>query len=594
MATNKKVAKTRRVSAIKATVLGKSERKGTELIDFLVKKDEEAGVLTPPYDFERLYKLFEQSSILRPNVDAYVTNIESFGHHLLPTIDLASKSARGRIADAILYERTLDAHEKGEVLEAVVEPTEVEVDARIELLRRTARLEYSRLKAFFSFVCPLFSFIELRRRTRQDLEVIGNAFWEVVRNSLSEIVNIYYVNPLHVRLCEEDEEPTLVKEKVRVTDITWRTYEVPIYFRRYFKIGRHGRRVYFKELGDPRIISRSTGKVYDSPEGLRIEEPTALPASEMLHFTIFTPASDYGVSRWIANLPGVLGNRELEEVNYNYFKNNVVPPLALLVSGGRLGKGVTTRIEEFIDEHLKGKRSTHRILVLEAESQRSVGDSGPRQVPRVMFVPLRDAQQSDALFQNYDVRNEEKVARSFRLPRILRGDDKQLNRSVAYASMKLAEEQVFEPEREVLDSVVNRRIFPDLGITFWIFRSNSPIVRDPEAMSDMVTNMVKAGILLPVEARELAADIFNRAFEEISEDWTNKPLPFVLAQLHTGSTADDLGIGSSPIPLVTRPAEEETAQDVAVSSDRVIPLSAMHRAGMPLQPLGGGGFADEE
>jgi capsid portal protein len=248
-----------------------------------------------------------------------------------------------------------------------------------------------------------------------------------------------------------------------------------------------------------------------------------------------------------------MGSRELDEVNLNYFHNNVVPPLALLCSGGRLGKGVSEKIEEFIDEHLKGRKGINRILVLEAEGQKATGDTGSRSVPKIQFVPLRDVQQTDALFQNYDVRNEEKLAKSFRLPRILRGDDANLNRATAYASLKFADEQIFEPEREVFDGIMNRKLMPELGAQFWMFRSNAPVVRDPERMSEMLERLVKAGILLPKEARQIAADIFNRTFEDISEEWTNRPLPFTLAAMQSGKMAAPAALLEAVIPVAEEP-----------------------------------------
>jgi hypothetical protein len=35
--------------------------------------------------------------------------------------------------------------------------------------------------------------------------------------------------------------------------------------------------------------------------------------------------------------------------------------------------------------------------------------------------------------------------------------------------------QVFQPEREEFDFVVNRKLLNDMGIRFWRFRSNSPV-----------------------------------------------------------------------------------------------------------------------
>lgn len=490
------------------------------------------GALAPPYDFVKLYRIYESSAWLRPCIEAYMTNIDSFGHHFLPAIDLSSeKEAATRICDAIFYERVLASRNAELAPDKVVEPSNKEVKERRESLRRVARLEFARLKAFFGYVCPQFSFVELRRRSRQDLEVTGNAFWEITRNRLKELANIYYVKPLFIRLMPEGEADVEVTEKIKVTDIAW--FEVKRFrrFRKYMLIRKKSKPVYFKEYGDPRVMSRQSGAYYASEEDMLRKERTALPATELVHFVIPTPADDYGVPRWIANLPAVLGSRELDEVNLNYFHNNVVPPLALLCSGGRFGKGVAQRIEEYIDEHLKGKKGIHRILVIEAESQKSgMSDAMPRQVPKIQFVPLRDTQLQDALFQEYDAANEAKIAKSFRLPRLLRGDDQHINRATAYASLKFAEEQVFEPERHLFDEWMNRHIMAELGITFWVYRSNSPIVRDAESTAKMIDMLVKDGVLTLGEARELAADIFNRAFVEVSEEWSNRPLPLLLAQ----------------------------------------------------------------
>lgn len=567
-----------RAPVVKAEVIGGGS-KAEEALTALFSVDEKlpGGAITPPYDFERLYKLFEMSGILRPNIDAYMTNIDSFGHHFTPGIDISHKDANDRIADALYYERYL---ENPAVTPA--EPTEQDIVQRKELLRRKARLEFSRMKAFFGFCCPDMSFVELRRRTRQDLEVIGNAWWEVARNELGEISNFYYMRPINMRLTLSDEEETPIVEHVKVTDITWKKVKRFKKFRRSVQILKNKKPTFFKELGDPRVISRKTGKPYASIEEMKAKEgPATLEATEVIHFILFSPDTIYGIPRWISNLPAVLGSRELDEVNLGYFKNNVVPPLALLCSGGRFGKGVAQRIEEFIDEHLKGRKGIHRILVLEAEGQRAAGDPGPKAVPQVKFVPLRDVQQTDALFQNYDKRNEEKVAKSFRLPRMLRGDDSQLNRATAFAGLRFAEEQVFEPEREQFDAYINREILPLLRISFWLFRSNSPVTRDPEKMVEMIERLVKAGVLLPAEGRELAADVFNRQFVELSEDWSNQPLPLTIAQMHGG--ADALLAPPAASPAAAPP---DGWQDLPDPPQPIAQDDVMRRAGTPLRALG--------
>jgi PBSX family phage portal protein len=574
---------------VSAAVLGKSEGNTTsdlfERLNGKQKKNKQAGtVIEPPIDPEAAYFLFENSAILRPNVDAYVTNIDSFGHHFNPVIDLSASDADDRIADAMHYERFVRSQLDPESEVQVARPSDEEIQTRKQEIQDDARFELVRLRSFFLFSIPDISFSELRRRTRQDLEVTGNAYWEVLRNALGEIARIVYVPPMRMRLTELDTEFTEVTEHVRVTDITWVEQTRHKKFRRIVKLGSANQKTYFKEFGDMRLISRKSGKVYDSIEQMQEKEKGSLPATEILHFRIFTPNSPYGIPRWKGVIPSVLGSRELDEVNLGLFKNNTVPPLALLVGGGRLAKGVAQRIEEFIDEHLKGKKGYHRILVLEAEGQRVAGEPGPRSNPRIQFVPLRDAQASDALFQEYDKRNEEKVARSFRLPRILRGEDASINRATAFASLRFAEEQVFEPEREAFDCTLNRLLLPMLRISFWQFRSNSPVTRDPESMSEMIRAAVKDGLLLPREGRELIQDVFNRQFIEISEDWTNRPLPLTLAQIR-GRPEDPVLWDGRPQP--ERRLEDRPTRRNPTGSTRENPPEPMRRAGTPLQPLGG-------
>ncbi len=232
----------------------------------------------------------------------------------------------------------------------------------------------------------------------------------------------------------------------------------------------------------------------------------------------------------MGTLLSVLGSRQMEEVNYLYFENKSVPPLALLVSGGRLSDASVPRIERFIDENLKGKANFHKILILEADGG-GTGDGGRA---KIELRPLTDAQQHDALFQLYDERNIDKVGSSFRLPRLLRGESKDFNRATAESALRFAEDQVFQPERDEFDFLMNRKVLADMGLRFWRFRSQTPVTRDPERMTEMVERLVRVGVLTPEEGRLLAGDIFNREFRKIGDDWTKRPITLTLAGIQTG------------------------------------------------------------
>ncbi len=486
-----------------------------------------AGALVPPYDPEALCLLVEHSNALRQNLDAYAVNIDGFGHRLEPAIDFEAEDADARVADAIFLERAA-ARERGELdAGAELEPTADEVAARKRELIHLARIERARLQSFFDFCCFDHSFVDLRRRTRQDLETTGNAFWEVLRDGRGELARLVYVPSHTVRLMPLDPAPVEVQDRVQVSPVAFEAVPARRRLRRFVQV-QGTDQVFFKAFGDPRVISKRTGSVFASAEELRASHSSDGPATELLHFAIHSPRSPYGVPRWVGALLAVLGSRQMEEVNYLYFENKSVPPLALLISGGRLSESSVPRIERFIEENLKGRANFHKILILEAE-----GGQGENRA-KIELRPLTEAQQQDALFQVYDERNIDKVGGAFRLPRLLRGESKDFNRATAESALRFAEDQVFQPERDEFDYLINRKLMADMGIRFWRFRSQTPVTRDPERMTAMVEKLVRVGVLTPEEGRFLAGDIFNREFRKIGDDWTKRPITLTLAGIQTG------------------------------------------------------------
>src|SRR6185295_11068400 len=116
------------------------------------------------------------------------------------------------------------------------------------------------------------SFVDLRRATRQELEVTGNAYWEVLRTGAGQIGRFVQVPAYSVRLLPLDTEAVEVRERVRISPIAFDTVSVRRRLRRFVQV-QGGDRVFFKTLGDPRIVSRLTGKVFPSLEDLRRANP---------------------------------------------------------------------------------------------------------------------------------------------------------------------------------------------------------------------------------------------------------------------------------------------------------------------------------
>lgn len=501
-----------------------------------------AGALAVTYDPTILACIYENSSNLRPNVDAYIVNIDSYGHHFLPVIDLDVIGADEKIRDAIRAERRYEKKRPANRDTALKsqdlpgEPSDADVAARKAELRIAMRAERSDLELFFDSCCPTMPFSGpegLRGRTRQDIEVFGYGYWEVLRNGLNEMAHLNYVEGRTVRLMPADREVTEVQMWQRISSLEATKVTVKKRFRNYVQLyeATSRRFVYYKEFGDPRVTSSRTGRKYQTPEELEATEPGTPQATELIAFKINSVRSVYGAPRWVGALLAVLGTRQSEEVNFLYFENRSIPPMAIIVTGGRLVKESAKKLEDHIATQIKGKRNFHKLLVIEGEpsssQDMSVGPNNGKM--KITLQPLTDAQQKDALFQGYDERNADKVGQAFRLPRLLRGDVRDFNRSTAEASVDFAEIQVFGPIRQQFDWLMNTIVLPELGAKYHTFRSNAPTVRDPDALSDIIYKLVTASVLTPEEARALARGCFNEELPKIKAAWTQQPIALTLA-----------------------------------------------------------------
>jgi len=242
-----------------------------------------------------------------------------------------------------------------------------------------------------------------------------------------------------------------------------------------------------------------------------------------------------------------------------------VPPLAVLVSGGHLNTDTVTNLKDFVENQIKGKRNFHKILVIEAESPGAAGSDPNNGKMKIELKPLTDAQQKDGLFMAYDERNGEKVGQSFRLPKILRGDSRDQNRSTAEAAVDFAEIQVFGPIRQQFDWIVNKTILPAIGIHYHHFRSNGPTIRDPEGLCKMIVDTVTGNILTPGEGRELASGVFNREFEAIKAPWTTMPIGVTVAGHNAGNGDGSPGVGGG---VMSQPGAGKTQAALGVDQSK--------------------------
>lgn len=485
----------------------------------------DSGAFPPPWPLEMLARTAERSSALRPCIDAMVVNVHGYGHSLKPTIDLSDRQIDRIVAESILSERIY----AGDDDPPYPEPFEVALKkAEIE---RGMVLEKLRLETFFKNVAGRDGWLQLKVQVWNDYESTGNGYMEVIRDRGGRIRRMNYAPSTHIRLRKLG-DPVFVTQRNRISSIAFADEEGWERFRSFVQVV-HGTRVYFKEFGDPRIMDAKTGKYYDRFEDM---PSGAVPATELLHFRIFSSRTSYGVPRWVGATFEVLGIRATAETNYAHWDNKTIPPLMIMVSGGKLSAGSAQQMAAYMESKIKGRANYWSTMILEAEPHQG---SGADARTRIAVQPL--AQQQDGIFLQYADQSEEVVARQFRLSPITRGKTKDFNRATAESASRKDETQVFQPERNGFDERFERTVLTDMGIRYWRVTTNSPSASDPETLTKIIVAASKEGIIVPEEARRFLSDALNTPLAQLNANWTKQPISLTLA----GMQLEDDGTSSA-------------------------------------------------
>ena len=447
------------------------------------------GLLIPPLDPLGLASLAELSSILRQCVEAMEINIPGFGWRLKQHKDTVDVE---EIEDAVTEER-----------------------ARFEEFLTYADWDEN-------------SFTKLRRNTRHDQELIGWAFWEALRDRKGDLCGFKQVPTYTVRMTAIQIDPVTVEQcravglgknrKIRKVnkEKLFRRYAQARLLERYYgsrQTSAEGEEepeiVWFKEYGDPRVMDWRDGKYEgEKSENGKAKEniPREFWASEIIHHKIYSPRDPHGMARYIGNLLGLMGARSSEEINFTTFQNNNIPSMALLISGGIVTDETVERIAEFVEESIQGSDNYSKFLVIEAIPDEEEGDSS---AVRMELKPLTHVQHTDALFQVYDANEREKVRESFRLPPIFVGRSDDYTRATADTGRKIADEQIFDPERKEDDHMMNR-LLCDMGMKYHRFVTNTPNITNDQDIIKVIAAAERAGGMTPRIAHLMLEDIMGQ------------------------------------------------------------------------------------
>lgn len=463
-------------------------------------------VLEPPYSMDWLARAAENNSILQPCVDSMAVNTGGFGYQLVPTIDL---------------DRMEDGPEK-------------------EKIRKEMDREKQEIESFFNFCHPDESFISLTMKRGVDKHQTGNAYWEITRYGNGRPAGIEHVPSYNTRLALLDKFYTTFIDKIKVSSTEYQDKLTRKYFRRFCQINADGRKTWYKEFGDPRALDAKTGKwltVTRDNGSLRLADGVtqeqfdkADKANEIIHFRHYCTYSPYGVPKWIGNTLSVVGARAYEEINMDFADNKAIPPLCIMVSGGKLKGDSVQRIRDYVEQNLKGRNNFHSILILETDVKTDPNMPGQTSRGAIDLKPLTEAIQKDELFSNYDKRARDKIRGAFRLPPIYAGDTQDYTRATAQESTTVAEKQVFQPERVLDDHAINRKLLAAMGVRYWEFQSNTAIEDSATEQATIYRN-IRAELTVN-EGRRYVAKIINTELPPLKSWWAKDvPIGVVIALL---------------------------------------------------------------
>lgn len=476
-------------------------------------------IIEPPFDMLTLAMLSEHNGELGQCIEAMEVNCDATGHRFVSRLKLDNegKATGGQPS-----------------IEKAVESERV------------------RLQNFFAYATRE-PFTAFRRRLRNDKEATGNAYFEVLRDADGAIQGFTHIPAYQMRLGILCEDELLVTRKVLELQEDgsvlvknrkeWRRFRPFVQsraiFRSNLRLAAGGYKVrWFKEFGDPRPMDRDTGEYTKEmpaqpgstdvtygplPEG-------RLPATEVVHLRLYSGRTPYGLPRYIGNLLSIFGDRAAEEINYMTFRNNNIPSQMITISNGTLTQASIDRLKSFSESNIQGSDNYSKFVIIEGEPFETDNGEDGGQV-KIDTKSLTKDQRTDEMFTTYRASNADRTRRSFRLPPVFVGATQEYSYATIQAARSLGDEQVFAPERETIDDLINRDLFPEMGIMYHQFKSNTPNTTDNMALVKIVAGAEKTGGMTPRIARRALEEILGQNLPAFPEDFpADVPFSLTMAQ----------------------------------------------------------------
>ncbi|WP_254768225.1 phage portal protein [Salinilacihabitans rarus] len=373
---------------------------------------------------------------------------------------------------------------------------------------------------------------------------------------------------------------------------------------------REGRITYYGAFGDryrgleptiadgagdepPTVTYETDGDADEAPQFVDAESGDSGPdinsqnqANELIFKRNHSPLyTYYGAPDIIPGLPTIEADDAARDFNIDFFENNAVPRLAIIVEGGELTQGARQDIHDLLHGM---KDQDHRTVILEVEKLLETTDGitmdDDADDLAIRVEPLTVGINEDASFQDFRDRNEHEILKTHEVPPIEAGQIKSGAFSTdAQAQRKGYIETVIRPKQEAYAQLLYETVHAALGVTDYTIRFKTRGVDTRLIDADYASKLIQSsqGAITVNEAREVIANITGEDLGQLEDDRGNQ----LLAALdRRGGNGDGGGAEEAERPDAAPPPRmkigENPAIDVSKDIDMVQFDSSNLRAGL--------------
>jgi len=293
-------------------------------------------------------------------------------------------------------------------------------------------------------------FLDLINKFWVDIESMGNGYYEIVRNGLNKLTEVYHVPAHTIRKSSPDKGFLHIRQGLATT---------AVYFNKYGDVDKPGK----NEL---------------------IQHKNYFPASKF-----------YGMPDYMPALGAMALDRNAVLFNNNFFNNSGMLGMILFMKGIELNPESRQELKNMVQGNFTGIDNAHRMAIIDG-----LGPESDWKIEKVMesvrdmsFYQLRKFNRDEILASHHVPPKMIHVAEAGKL-----GESKD-----GYNQMKFFKIFEIDPSQRRHENIWNKLFEKELGVTKWKIKFKELDIRDPNDINEEIWGDLDHFILDTDEAREM-------------------------------------------------------------------------------------------